>query len=667
MLALVTPYTAGSWSSVRKVQAEKQATLLHGSFAPQTLAIATPPTASAFASFILAQAIFTDGPYLDPPTDGTSILPALIPSQGVMPVFGYWDAIIANGAGLFVALDLNTAIAASSTDGLTWTQRVLPVSTGWTAVAWNGTVFCAIAGLPLPGTTIAATSPDGITWTQRVLPIAANWVAITWNGTVFCAIAQNSAIAATSPDGITWTQRVLPVSAAWSAIASNGTVFCAVATGPSSIAATSTDGITWTQRTLPTSAYWSGIAWNGTVFCTVAVISSIAATSTAGVTWTQRVLPSIAGWSIIAAGGSTFCTVAGNDGLTATSTDGANWTQRPVLKQSWAAIAWNGTVFTAVADGSSTSIASTSGTFSTVSLTLSSPNSVNSGVGFMATDVRLQQRPLSEPPPWFVATAYVAGNAVKFNGIYFIAIASSTGSQPDISPAKWTISSAAATWTWGTIISITSATVVVIAVQGANLLYLTPITIWRLGLYSTTTSWPTCCLYYQQRPLLPRVCLNPVDSSVSNQIFNFAPTGPDGTVAGNNAISYIFNADGVNPIFWMLGNDSGILCGTQVGEWLIFAPTTGPITPTNIKAHRSTTYGSANIDPQGTQLTIAFVQRFNRKMLEYSPDALAGRYTAPNLAQNAKHLTKPGIAEIRYQQEASPVVWSRMTTGEASC
>src|SRR6267378_899917 len=34
MLALVTPYTAGSWSTVRKVQAETQAILLHSSFAP---------------------------------------------------------------------------------------------------------------------------------------------------------------------------------------------------------------------------------------------------------------------------------------------------------------------------------------------------------------------------------------------------------------------------------------------------------------------------------------------------------------------------------------------------------------------------------------------------------------------------------------------------------
>ena len=39
--------------------------------------------------------------------------------------------------------------------------------------------------------------------------------------------------------------------------------------------------------------------------------------------------------------------------------------------------------------------------------------------------------------------------------------------------------------------------------------------------------------------------------SASNDIFNFAPTNPDGSVAGNNGISYTFNAPDVNPIFWM--------------------------------------------------------------------------------------------------------------------
>ena len=62
---------------------------------------------------------------------------------------------------------------------------------------------------------IAATSPDGVTWTQRTLPASADWYSVTYGNGVFVAVAQGSSIAATSPDGITWTQRTLPVSADW--------------------------------------------------------------------------------------------------------------------------------------------------------------------------------------------------------------------------------------------------------------------------------------------------------------------------------------------------------------------------------------------------------------------------------------------------------------------
>jgi hypothetical protein len=68
---------------------------------------------------------------------------------------------------------------------------------------------------------VAATSVDGITWTQRALPVSATWWDMAWNGGVFCVVPNNSTVAATSPDGITWTQRALPVSAVWFVTGSN--------------------------------------------------------------------------------------------------------------------------------------------------------------------------------------------------------------------------------------------------------------------------------------------------------------------------------------------------------------------------------------------------------------------------------------------------------------
>ncbi|MFM6943684.1 MAG: hypothetical protein ACKOXV_00165, partial [Bacteroidota bacterium] len=84
-------------------------------------------------------------------------------------------------------------IAATSTDGITWTQRTLPVNTNWQSVTYGNGVFVAVANT----SSIAATSTDGITWTQRTLPVSTNWYSVTYGNGVFVAVAYNTSIAAT--------------------------------------------------------------------------------------------------------------------------------------------------------------------------------------------------------------------------------------------------------------------------------------------------------------------------------------------------------------------------------------------------------------------------------------------------------------------------------------
>ena len=303
-----------------------------------------------------------------------------------------------------------------------------------------------------------------------------------------------------------------------------------------------------------------------------------------------------------------------------------------------------------------------------INLTASALGSINGGSGFVATDIGRLVRLLSEPPAWKVGTAYVVGNSVSFGGTYFTCTANNTGQQPDISVADWSINTAAATWSWAKITAITSTSIAVATVKGVDLLYTGAINTWRLGAYSDTTGYPTCGVYYEGRLWLSGAIANRVDASMVNAIsggaINMTPTAADGTVADNNAIAYTFNASDVNPIYWMVGVDAGIVCGTQAGEWLIRASQlSDPITPTSIQAHRGTTYGCANIEPQHAELTICFVHRYGRKVLEYFPDVFSGKYNAPNLSKAAQHLTVPHIKEIRYQQELLPVVWARCGDG----
>src|SRR5581483_9021698 len=693
-LAITTPYTAGAWTALRKVQAETETLLLHGSVKPRSLSVSSLPTASTFASFSLATVSFKDGPYLDAPKGGTVLSPSVTAATlGTLPSAAGWAAVAWNGT-VFCAIGNGTA-AATSADGVTWVARTLPTSADWQAIAWNGSVFCAIAlDTSNAGTTVAATSADGITWVARTLSTSGSWYSIAWDGTVFCvvgvALSGSATVVMTSPDGIAWTTHsgalpndpIIGVSGFWTAVGTDGAgKLCALSKatwidlgGPvqvtASIMATSSDnGTTWTQRSFPINSFTStAIGWNGSVFCALGS-GNQAVTSPDGVTWTIRALPSSQSWTAIAKNGAGLFTAVSLGSVSATSPDGITWTQRAMpLSASWDSIACDGTNFVAVASGSTMAAVSATGSFSIVSIVASSIVSINNDRGFVSTDVGRLIRLFSEPLPYVAATTYAAGNTVSFNGAFYVSlVGTNSGNQPDVFPSKWGLSTAVAVWTWGTISIVTSTSKIGVALSGPDLLYTTQINTWRLGVYSDTTGYPTNGVYYEGRIWLAGAVSNRVDSSVVNGItptqLDMTPTAEDGTVSDSNGISYTFNSDDVNPIFWMKGMNSGIVCGTQAAEWLISAPTTGPITPTNIQAHRGTTYGSANMEPADTQLTISFVQRLNRTMLEYFPDVFSGRFVAPNLTETGKHLTKSGISEVRYQQELLPIIWSRMEDG----
>lgn len=294
---------------------------------------------------------------------------------------------------------------------------------------------------------------------------------------------------------------------------------------------------------------------------------------------------------------------------------------------------------------------------------------------FAATDVGRQMRLYSAPPTWQGTIAYTTNQTVLFNGQVFKALANSTGAQPDTDATKWGLQAGIqAFWIYGTIASFINTASVTLQILGPGnfgLKYGNAIEFWRLGVYSDTTGWPTCGCYHEGRVYLAGAVSNRFDSSMAGgvlvngtNVITMSPTGFDGTVSAASGISYTLDAKDVNQILWMEPDQQGIICGTKGGEWLVQATTQNlPLSPTNIQAHRYTTTGCANIEPRRTPLTLAFVQKHQRKVMELFADVFSGRLTTPNLTETAKHLTTGGIEEIAYQQELSPTLWSRRADG----
>lgn len=309
-----------------------------------------------------------------------------------------------------------------------------------------------------------------------------------------------------------------------------------------------------------------------------------------------------------------------------------------------------------------------SGTSGSITLTASAPK-------FAATDKGRFVRLLSQPADWAVGTTYTAGENVTYQNAYYVALQTTTGNIPGSDAVNWGVATNVSAWVWGIITAFTDNENVTVALQVVNtattnlpgVLVNTnaiPDANWRFGMFSPATGEPTCGCYHEGRLWLSGVLGNRIDGSVPNDIFNFSPTLVDGTVTDANAISYTFNSQDINAVFWMTPAMSGIICGTQAGEWVVSASAQNDVlTPTSIQAHRVTKYGSTNIEPVYAPFATLFVERNSRKLFEYLSDVFSGKMAGINVSLTGSNLSTSGIAEIKYQKELAPVLWARMNDG----
>lgn len=215
------------------------------------------------------------------------------------------------------------------------------------------------------------------------------------------------------------------------------------------------------------------------------------------------------------------------------------------------------------------------------------------------------------------------------------------------------------TWGWLTITAYTNATTVTATVNRSPNAA-TASTDWRLGVWSDTTGYPGCVMFYEDRLFFAGATQYPqrVDGSNTGDYENFAPTDSTGTISDANAIAVTLNASDVNVIRWMVDDEKGLLLGTAGGEWILRPSTLSEaMSPTNIAAKRSTTYGTANIQAKRTGKAALYVQRSGRKVRELAYVYDVDGFRSPDLTVLSDHITKGGLIEFDYQQEPYSIIW----------
>lgn len=305
-----------------------------------------------------------------------------------------------------------------------------------------------------------------------------------------------------------------------------------------------------------------------------------------------------------------------------------------------------------------------SGLTGSVTVTMSDVVGVNNDTGFQSTDVGRLLRYQAAPEEWDVGTPYAKGAIVlaSDNNIYK-ALLPTTGSDPATDDGtNWEITDQTVVWTWLKISAVGTTLSATADILGPDIPSSNATTVWRIGIFSDTTGWPSCGEYHEGRLWVAGNDSNRVDGSKSNDPFNFSPTASDGTVADDNAVAAVANARGKNRIFWLLSTEDGLIAGTQAGEWRVRASATDdPISPTTTQFRRVSTLGCADIEPVQAAQTV-FVQRQKRKIMAHVR-ANDDNYFGENLSITADSLTVDGLEEVVWQPEPNLNIWARRADG----
>lgn len=216
-------------------------------------------------------------------------------------------------------------------------------------------------------------------------------------------------------------------------------------------------------------------------------------------------------------------------------------------------------------------------------------------------------------------------------------------------------------WRVAEIVTRTNSTTVTVTIDGHALVDISPISRWQMGAWSAETGFPFSVTLYNDRLFWGGSNTQPQTlwGSVVGDYENHAVGSED-----DQAMNITLSSNDVQFVRWIIGDEKGLLVGTDQGEWIIRPSSLNEaLTPTNIQASQVTDHGSSLVAPERISKAVLFYQRTGRKLREMAYLIEVDGFKAPDLTIRAEHITEPGILDMAYQSQPLSVLWSVRSDG----
>ena len=192
------------------------------------------------------------------------------------------------------------------------------------------------------------------------------------------------------------------------------------------------------------------------------------------------------------------------------------------------------------------------------------------------------------------------------------------------------------------------------------------------GAWSPTNGYPAIVGLHDQRLIFANTQLQPstVWFSQSADYMNMAPTEEDGTVIATDAINLTLASGNLDQITWIRSGQV-LLLGTYSSEYLIDAPASGGISPSNIEATLQSSYGSL-APTVGYRFGVAtiFLQRGGNKIREMLYQFQFNAFNSKDISIVSEHIMRirGGAKYMAVQVDPIQLMWIVCNNGDlVSC
>lgn len=185
-------------------------------------------------------------------------------------------------------------------------------------------------------------------------------------------------------------------------------------------------------------------------------------------------------------------------------------------------------------------------------------------------------------------------------------------------------------------------------------------TTWAEGAWSSVNGWPACITFHQQRLCFARTAQEPQKIWASQNFIytEFAVnTGLD-----DEALNLQLASNESNDIKWLASGQS-LIAGTYGGEYILSSGDSSPLTPSNTKVSKETSWGSEPIIPKRIGSFFYYVQRFGRKLRELFYFWDKNSYKSVDKTILSPHISGDGFIDTTYQQNPDTILWCVCSNG----